>query len=182
MNGMNLINFAVSVPEIAEPFSTLAVTVNRRLTLDEISLVSGCIGYALASTLAGEGLSDPETVQFGVSSTRITYSYDATKSRRDDPDYEGALRLAGEMLMTGSPVRKTNRAGANTAGTRLVEGIGACAVTFEVDMDDPEPTPPAFALTADAQALAELNAARDALNAAMSNYQRAAANYAGVSL
>lgn len=178
MNGTKPTEYAVNLPEIADAFYTLAVTIDRALATDEIARVSGCLGYALRATLAGEDLSDPETITIRHGQTRITYAYDSTKSRRDDPDYEGALRSAGAMIMTGSPVRTTNRAGAGTAGTRLVEGIGLCAVTFEVDFDsDPEPTPPA----AQAAALAELDAARDALNAAQQAYAQAAINYAGVS-
>lgn len=179
MNETNPALYAVNVPEIEDAFYELAVTIDRRLSSDEVQRVSGCIGYALAANLAGGALSDPETVLIGAGSTRITYAYDATKSRRDDPDYEGALCAAAQMIVTGSPVRKTNRAGAGTMGTRLVDGIGPCAVTFEVDPQDPEPTPPASALSA---ALTDLNAARAHLNAAQRAYAEAALRYAGAAL
>jgi len=39
------------------------------------------------------------------------------------------------MINEGSPVRKTDRAGAGTKGTRLVEGMHEPGLTFEVYYD-----------------------------------------------
>jgi hypothetical protein len=46
---------------------------------------------------------------------------DFTKSRRDD--YGDALSGLWDMLRDGSPVRKTDRAGVGTKGTRKYQGI-----------------------------------------------------------
>ncbi|WP_295822399.1 hypothetical protein [uncultured Deinococcus sp.] len=181
MNEMKAALYAHSIPAIQDDFYTLSVLIDRALTSDDIARVSGCIGYALRQTLAGEDLSDPVTVILRGASTLITYWYDSTKSRRDDPDHEGALRLAARYIVEGSPIRTTNRAGAGTQGTRLVSGIGPCTVTFDVDIDphdprDPEPTPAALGAP---DALAQLNAARARLQAAQDAYIHAAAQYAG---
>lgn len=158
----------IRIPEIENDFDTLGVWVGRALTPEEVERVSGCIGYALRSTLAGESLSEPVSVWPSNGGTYLTYWFDSTKSQRDDPDLMGALRLAGDMVQAGSPIRKTNRAGQGTAGTRLVQGIGPVDVAFEVDID----------VNAPHSALAALNAARDALNAAQHAFAQAAIQYA----
>jgi hypothetical protein len=96
---------------------------------EQIRRASGCIGYALRETLAGEDLSEPTVMRETEKGfpTVLTYSYDATKSQRDDPDYGEAFNKAAQYVHDGTPIRKTNRAGANTRGTRLVEGIGFTA-------------------------------------------------------
>jgi hypothetical protein len=106
-----------------EDFSEIMLVIEPPLTQDEISRASGCLGYALREVLAGEDLSDP---QVGASHSRVklTFYYDSTKSRRDDPDHFAAFEKAARYISEGTPVRTTNRAGAGTKGTRLVEGIG----------------------------------------------------------
>jgi len=65
-------------------------------------------------------------------------SADTTKSARDDLGV--ALQAFEDMLPTmideGSSVRKTDRAGAGTKGTRLVEGMREPDLEFEVYYDD----------------------------------------------
>jgi hypothetical protein len=90
------------------------------------------LGYALREQLAGEPLSD---YRFEVKDKRITvleYYYDATKSQRDDPDFIEAFRKAEQYILEGTPIRKTDRAGRGTKGTRLVEGVGK---TFPKDVN-----------------------------------------------
>jgi hypothetical protein len=114
------------------------VLVERRLNEEEISRLSGCLGYALRQTLAGEDLSEPSGFLLstfpadGRQATILEYAYDSTKSRRDDPDYALAFELAQEYVFSGSPIRTTDRAGAGTKGTRLVEGIAPCHLSFFV--------------------------------------------------
>jgi hypothetical protein len=60
-----------------------------------------------------------------------------TKSSRDDlgmglEDFEEALP---QILSEGSPIRKTDRSGPGTKGTRLVEGFGA-DLAAEIYYDD----------------------------------------------
>jgi len=73
--------------------------------------------------LAGEDLSEPEVREMN-HGMKLSYYYDSTKSRRDDPDYFEAFEKALLYINEGTPVRTTNRAGIGTKGTRLVEGIG----------------------------------------------------------
>jgi hypothetical protein len=105
-------------------FYEVRVTFDRELSADEISRASGALGYALRATLAGESLSDPTVALCEDHRTVLEYGYDATKSQRDDPDFDAAFLLAHRYIEEGTPVRKTDRAGKGTQGTRLVEGIG----------------------------------------------------------
>ncbi|WP_394794901.1 hypothetical protein [Armatimonas sp.] len=96
------------------------------LTDTQVYQAAGCIGYALRQTLHGESLSEPEKAKrTGDGRTIVRFSYDSTKSQSDDPDDQSAFEIAGQYVREGSPLRTTNRAGANTAGTRLCEGLGA---------------------------------------------------------
>lgn len=122
----------------ADDFYEIRVTADRGLDYDDVRRLSGCLGYALREVLAGEALSEP-TVTFergpgdGARATVLEYGYDSTKSRRDDPDYALAFEKARAYIADGTPVRKTDRTGAGTKGTRLVEGLSApCALTFRV--------------------------------------------------
>lgn len=158
------------IPEIEDDIDTLAVTVSRHLSHEEISRLSGCIGYALRVHIAGEDLSDPVAIVYHAGMTTVSYWYDSTKSQRSDRDVQGALEQAAEMIRTGTPVRKSNRAGAGTAGTRLVEGLGEVNVAFEVNIDpeDPfiAPLPPADDVTSLVIAAQRLEAARAEVKAA----------------
>ncbi len=105
-------------------FYEVRVTFNRELSSDEISRASGALGYAFRASLAGESLSEPTVMQNVEYRTVLEYDYDSTKSQRDDPDFDAAFLLAHRYIEEGTPVRKTDRAGKGTQGTRLVEGIG----------------------------------------------------------
>lgn len=104
------------------------------LNNEEILQVSGCLGYALRQILAGESLSDPYNTVTNYTDGVITvvYSYDSTKSQRDDPDFATAFDLAAQYIQWGTPIRTTNRAGANTKGTKLIEGVGSLNIEFFV--------------------------------------------------
>jgi hypothetical protein len=105
---------------------------DRVLTTDEAMEASGAIGYALRIYIAGEELSLPTIELSSEGKTVLTYGYDSTKTRRDDPNHEEAFGMAKTYIVEGSPVRKTDRAGRGTAGTRLCKGIGTVGVTFYV--------------------------------------------------
>jgi len=119
----------------AADFGEVRVLVDRILSAGFVRRLSGCLGPALRQQLCGEDLSDPTITQLragGVGQTVLEYGYDSTKSRRDDPDFDGAFTLATQYVREGSPFRRTDRAGWGTRGTRLVEGIGVGGVTFAV--------------------------------------------------
>lgn len=110
-------------------FSEIMLVFDGPLAEWEVRQASGCLGYALREVLAGEDLSDPEGS--GESHRpRLVYYYDSTKSLRDDPDYGAAFEKAVRYMEEGTPIRATNRAGAGTKGTRLVEGIGPRKVSI----------------------------------------------------
>jgi hypothetical protein len=86
--------------------------------------VAGLVGYFVQGPFAGEfSASGAMTPEDPALRYRLFCFYvDFTKSRRDDV-YD-VLPSLWEMLREGSPVRKTDRAGAGTRGTRKHEGLG----------------------------------------------------------
>jgi hypothetical protein len=113
-------------------FYRFRVVFERSLDDLELQRAAGCIGYALRQVLAGESLDNFRVVARG-SKTVVEVEFDSTKSQRDDPDYLEAFELAALYVREGTPIRKTNRAGSGTQGTRLVEGVG-CRVVFQVEV------------------------------------------------
>jgi hypothetical protein len=99
-----------------------------------IEEVERLIGYAFREVLAGEEVradwAEGQVVDMGDGSWIFPFFYDATKSRRDDPDVRLACQKAATYLAEGTPVRKTNRAGEGTKGTRKFEGVGATKAIF----------------------------------------------------
>ena len=116
-----------------EPYA-IRLQANRPLTDDEARHVAGAMGYAYRATVAGEPLGMPQRD----TPYSFVVSADTTKSARDDLGV--ALEAFEDMLPTmideGSSVRKTDRAGAGTKGTRLVEGMHDPDLAFEVYYDD----------------------------------------------
>lgn len=95
------------------------------LTDEQVHQAAGCIGYALRQEIRGEELSEPLSIKRTKGGRTIArFGYDSTKTRSDDPDETLAFELAAQYVREGSPVRKTNRAGVGTVGTRLCEGLG----------------------------------------------------------
>jgi len=120
----------------AADFGEVRVLVDRILSAGFVRRLSGCLGYALRQTICGEDVSDPTITHLrgddGTGTTVLEYGYNSTKSRRDDPDFDQTFSLATQYVREGSPIRRTDRAGWGTRGTRLVEGIGVGGVTFAV--------------------------------------------------
>ena len=115
-----------------EPYA-LRVQVGVRLTNAQAQTLQQIVGYAWAQHVRGERLAPGQ--RHGHSAV-VFFSADSTKSVRDDlgeawGDFVDSLPT---MVREGSPVRTTNRAGAGTRGTRLVEGLGDVGeVTVWVD-------------------------------------------------
>ena len=64
--------------------------------------------------------------------TLVEFAYEARLSEHTAPGYAEAFAKAREYIRGGTPVRTTNKAGAQTQGTRLVEGLGAVNLSFYV--------------------------------------------------
>lgn len=106
---------------------------DRPITDKEMKRAAQLIGYAYRAEIRGEPMNDPERdspYSFSVWS-------DSTKTRSDDLGM--ALERFEEdlpgMLEHGSPVRKTNRSGEGTKGTRLVDGLGTNGPKFTLYYD-----------------------------------------------
>lgn len=103
-----------------EPFM-MRLQAERALTDDEILRFAQAVGYAWASQVRGEPLGD--FVRDG--DCAFVVVADSSTCRRTDLT-KALLEFEQEMsvlVQQGSPVRKTDRAGTGTKGTRLVEGI-----------------------------------------------------------
>lgn len=110
----------------------MRIQASRPLTDAEVQKVAQLTGYQHRATLNGEGLSDPERC----GNASVLVGTDNTKSagrKSHFTDFEEGLE---STLQEGSPVRKTDRAGVGTKGTRLIEGFGK-DVTFTLYYEDP---------------------------------------------
>ena len=94
------------------------------------------IGYAFAS-LAGEQMTMTHCEHIA-GQTYIGIYWDSTKSRSDDIGLriDEVMDNAVQYVACGSPVRKTDRAGAGTKGTQLLDGLGLTLVDIYVDGEE----------------------------------------------
>jgi hypothetical protein len=98
----------------------MRIQASRPLSDAEVQKVAQLTGYQHRSTLNGEGLSDPDRC----GNAAVLVGTDNTKSSGRKSmfnDFEDGLEAT---LQEGSPVRKTDRSGPGTKGTRLIEGFG----------------------------------------------------------
>lgn len=99
----------------------IRVQFNRPITSDEAKHLAQHLGYTYRATVAGESISDP---QQDTPHSFIVYA-DTTKTARDDIGM--AIEKLEEdyphIIQNGSPLRTTDRAGAGTKGTRLIEPV-----------------------------------------------------------
>lgn len=111
---------------------------DRDISDEEMGRFAQLIGYSYAATVRGESMDPP----IKDSSRSFVIYADTTKTRSDDlgmalEDFENAIGPKGTLLEEGSPIRKTDRAGAGTKGTRLVDGFGVGnRPNFQIYYDD----------------------------------------------
>ncbi len=122
---------------------TLAVKVSKRLTKPEGDRLAQIVGYAWRAFMRAESLG--AYYQHGHDKI-VFWQADTTKTVRDDvtEGWRDFLATLPRMVREGTPIRKTDRAGANTKGTRLVEGLGPdVTVTVYADqVEQREPSSP----------------------------------------
>jgi hypothetical protein len=117
----------VSLEDFSGNFSEIRLEINTHIALnaDEVQIIGDTLGYALMQYIGVEdGLPLPHIIQNDDNGCILEYSYDSSDGRRSDVDYIQLIDEFNEYLVSGSPVRSTNRSGANKKGTRLVEGLG----------------------------------------------------------
>ena len=115
----------VTFREAGDDFSYhLAIKANQRLTAATAARLAQLVGYAWRQHIRGENLGDYQRVGHD---KIVFWNADTTKTVRDDLDDAWFDFLEGldEIVQYGSPMRTTNRMGPGTAGTRLIEGLGA---------------------------------------------------------
>lgn len=128
-------------PSYGQDFSRVRVVVEGILDDRELNQAHGCVAYAFREHLRGEDFGDIENVSRADGYTSFECYYDSTKCRGHDVGE--ALLSACNYVEFGTPIRKTDRQGRGTAGTRLVSGIGQGASVF---VDAPELIPYKYAV------------------------------------
>lgn len=120
----NLRKYRMPLTRYPSDFYGFIVVVDDRLGGEGVDNVAQLVGYAF-SELGGEpcDLAGSMHIQ---GTTEICIEWDSTKTASDDigarlPDVIKNLKT---YLKEGTPIRKTNRAGQGTKGTRLVESLG----------------------------------------------------------
>lgn len=101
---------------------------NRPLSDAETQRLTQLVGYRWRASVGGESVSDPTRD----SDRSFCVSADSTKGRGYIGEFEEDL---DGLIVEGSPIRKTDRAGAGTKGTRLVEGLGDSGLEITVYYD-----------------------------------------------
>jgi len=113
------------------PYRT-RIEADRDLTEDEAQRLAQLFGYAYATT-GGERVGDPTDRDTPRS---LIFATDTTKGRAyERMDRFTAMLTDPEFVGGGSPVRKTDRAGVGTRGTRLIDGLGPNAPKIAVYYD-----------------------------------------------
>lgn len=101
----------------------VAVFTERETTADAVASI---LGYLWAGPMAGEWDGGPAEVV--IPGHLYVFGLDTTKSQRDDVyDVWDAHK---SWLVEGSPVRKTDRSGPGTKGTRACAGLGPVLVAW----------------------------------------------------
>lgn len=137
--GVTLQRVWEEVPDPLVPdtdMQTLAVTIGQPLSGRQADLLAGLTGYVWRAVLNGH---------------RLVYDHDhehpglivfdgVAGPRRSDPAQAWArfLRELNICVREGTPIRTTDRAGAGTKGTRLLDGFGP-GTTVEVYADKAVP-------------------------------------------
>lgn len=114
-----------TVNEFPEVLTSLRVRVPRILDDVELRQAGGCIGYAVKQLTGENATSDPYDVFRVAGTTTFTVNFGVEIWESEQEDF---LDLVDTYLSEGSPIRTTNRSGSNTAGTRLVDGMGVRCV------------------------------------------------------
>lgn len=120
--------------EPTEPYSMLLHLANP-ITEEQAEQLVSLVGYAWRMYVGGEPLDAHDLDSTG---TILTIPADSTKSARSNL-WDALLLFADELpevVRDGSPVRKTDRQGPGTKGTRLVEGMGEVGFALYWDYVD----------------------------------------------
>ncbi len=108
---------ASHLSEVPDGCYSVAIRMDKPVTDEQIQQAAQLAGYAWRSTVNGESMGDPERIDM------FTFRMFADSTKGHGWIGNFWQELPG-TIENGSPVRKTNRSGENTKGTRLVEGLG----------------------------------------------------------
>lgn len=111
----------------ANEFYSFLIKTSRPVTDKEMGQVCSLIGFRFRMTVGGEGLEWPDRI---ADDTFVI----VTDSTKGDMNHFGEFHDGlNDFIATGTDIRKTNRAGEGTKGTRAIEGIKDLTVDFYSD-------------------------------------------------
>ncbi len=134
--------------DVEDDFYSMALRFDHDVTDTEMERAAQLLGYAWAKHVHGESLGVPVRID----ERTFEVAADSTKGRGIAG--EEFLADVDDYLENGTPVRTTDRAGAGTRGTRLVNGLGAGGVTVFAAAgypDEPDSTMPPLTAAAAAR-------------------------------
>jgi hypothetical protein len=108
-------------PQDGMRLDVVRLDINGILDDEEVMRAAGAVGYAFRVHFQGNGLSEPIDVQRKGGLTSFTLE---SNGYQDDKDkYLDFLDDCIQYIFGGTPIRKTDRSGPGTKGTRLVNGL-----------------------------------------------------------
>ena len=123
---------------LAGNFSEIRIIIDTRRIMsdDEITRVGRCLGHAMHMTLGRDKSDGPieghHFYMYPCWTTVLVYRFDSSKARETDPDYGAAFDAARRIIVRGTPVRRTDKEGVGTKGTRMIQGIGRRHIEINV--------------------------------------------------
>lgn len=127
----------------------IRVFVDGILDDEEIVRAAGAVGYAFRVHFHGEGLSEPQEVQRRSGLTSFILEPNGDFYPRPER-YVDFLSDSIFYIAEGTPVRKTDRSGPGTRGTRLINGLSRDA-SIKLMVQEPKPEFHRLSLTIDGE-------------------------------
>lgn len=109
----------------------IRIQADRALDEDDLATIAQMTGYSLRTAGQGEGASDPIRDS--------PFSFNVHNDTTKGDQYMHLDRFQANLhtfIHQGTPVRKTDRGGPGTKGTRLINGYGRNAPGIEIYYDD----------------------------------------------
>lgn len=111
----------------ANEFYSFLIKTSRPVNDEELGQLCSLLGFRFRSTVGGEGLEWPDRL----SDDTFVIVTDSTKGNMNHfGEFHDGLN---DFIVTGTDIRKTNRAGEGTKGTRAIEGMKDLKVDFYAD-------------------------------------------------
>lgn len=110
-----------------EPPTAMRLEFDRDISDAEAERITQLVGYQYRSTIVGDPIEASRDTSRSLVIEADTGTSKATDRAQALENFQNGL---ADTISSGSPLRTTNRAGAGTQGTRLIEGIGDIGVNL----------------------------------------------------